>query len=666
MNSKYTNELIHESSPYLLQHAHNPVKWLPWGEKALRKAKEENKFLIISIGYAACHWCHVMEHESFEDESVAELMNTHFVCIKVDREERPDVDQVYMNAVHLITGQGGWPLNALALPDGRPFYAGTYFPKTDWMRMLNHFVEMKQEDFGTILSWAEKITQGIKSLDDMPKFDTIPNWQMQDVDALFGDMLKDLDLQKGGQKRAPKFPMPCNWDFVLQYHALTSNPNALNALKLTLDNMALGGIYDQLGGGFARYSTDENWRVPHFEKMLYDNAQLVSLYSHAYQHTKNPLYANVIRETLNFIEAELTSPEGVFYSSLDADTEGAEGKYYVWTAAEIKSVLGNEAAFFMQYYNVTEEGNWEHGLNVLYCKPTTASETLSLADSERILKAKEKLLAVRVLREKPRLDDKILTAWNALMLSGYVHAYRALGDEKYLITAIKTATFLLTKLISSQYFIPRNYNNGKSEIAGLLDDYAFVIAALIDLYQVSFIEKYLEVAHRLTEYVIANFQDAENGLFFYSHKDYSDLIARQKELSDNVIPASNSEMAKNLFLLGHYYSRQEWIDLSARMLASVSDQLTKNIHFYANWAKLALLMASSPQELALVGADFNRLRKDLDQYYLPQIILMGANKPSNLSLLKGKWKANKTQIYLCRDKVCGLPYSRIEDVLLDL
>lgn len=666
MNSKYTNELINESSPYLLQHAHNPVNWLPWGEKALKKAKEENKLLIISIGYAACHWCHVMEHESFEDTEVADLMNAHFVCVKVDREERPDVDQVYMNAAHLITGRGGWPLNALALPDGRPFYAGTYFPKTEWLRMLNHFVEMKQQDFGNMLSWADKITQGIKSLDDIPKFDTVPNWKMQDINMLFTHLLADLDMQKGGQKSAPKFPMPCNWDFVLQYHALSDNPKALKAVTLTLDNMALGGIYDQLGGGFARYSTDEDWRVPHFEKMLYDNAQLVSLYSHAYQLTKKPLYKNVIQETLAFVEAELTSPEGMFYSSLDADSEGVEGRYYVWTAAEIKSVLGAEADLFMQYYNVSEDGNWEHGVNVLYRNPSEANFVVDASTLDKIQNAKEKLLAVRNEREKPRLDDKVLTSWNALMLSAYVHAYRALGDEQYLITAIKTATYLLTKVISSQYFISRNCKNGKSEIAGLLDDYAFVIAALIDLYQVSFIEKYLDVAHRLTEYVIAHFQDEENGLFFYTHKSYSDLIARQKELSDNVIPASNSEMAKNLFILGHYYSRQEWIDLSTQMLATVSDQLSKNINFYANWAQLALLIASSPQELALVGTDYSRLRKELDQYYLPQIILMGANKPSNLSLLRGKWKANKTQIYLCKDKVCGLPYTKIEDVLLDI
>lgn len=666
MKSRYTNNLINESSPYLLQHAHNPVQWQAWGKEPFEQARKENKLVIVSIGYAACHWCHVMEHESFEDEAVASFMNEHFVCVKVDREERPDVDQVYMNAAHLITGRGGWPLNALALSDGRPFYAGTYFPKVEWMRMLNHFVDMKQQDMGAILSWAEKITQGIKSLDDMPKFESIPSWEMENIDSLFQDLSADFDLSKGGQQGAPKFPMPCNWEFVLQYSALSKNPEAIKSLERTLDQMACGGIYDQLGGGFARYSTDENWRVPHFEKMLYDNAQLVSLYAHAYQFTRKPLYAEVIRQTLAFVEAELTSPEGTFYSSLDADSEGVEGKYYVWTALEIKEILGADAEFFMQYYNVTDEGNWEHGLNVLYRNPAEAHVGLSHEKQEILEACKQKLLEKRALREKPRLDDKILTSWNALMLSAYVHAYRALGDESYLITAIKGATYLLTKVISSQHFISRNSKKEKSEIAGLLDDYALVIAALIDLYQVSFVEKYLDVAEKLTEYVITNFQDKENGLFFYTHKDYADLIARQKELSDNVIPASNSVMAKNLYVLGHYFFRDEWVNLSAQMLATVSAQVSKNIYFYANWAQLALLIAYSPYELAIVGQNFNKMRKELDKFYLPQIILMGANKPSNLSLLRGKWKPSVTQIYLCRNKVCALPYKYLDEVLAHL
>ncbi|NRA12842.1 MAG: thioredoxin domain-containing protein, partial [Crocinitomicaceae bacterium] len=362
---KYTNELIHESSPYLLQHAHNPVNWYPWGDKALKKAKDENKMLIISVGYSACHWCHVMEHESFEDTVVAKIMNDNFVCIKLDREERPDVDQIYMTAAQIITGRGGWPLNVLALADGRPFYAGTYFAKEQWMQVLEYFKNIQNTDPQKLIVEAEKITQGINSSENVLFNSNEVDFHMRDLNESFNLAKTNFDFIKGGGLNAPKFPMPSAWEYMLHYSYISKNAEALRAVEATLDNMAFGGIYDHVGGGFARYSTDTDWHVPHFEKMLYDNSQLVSLYTHAWQKTKNPLYKKVVDETLVFVEREMTSSEGGFYSSLDADSDGEEGKFYVWTKKEIDKALGENAAVFNAYYDVTEIGNWEHGKNIL-------------------------------------------------------------------------------------------------------------------------------------------------------------------------------------------------------------------------------------------------------------------------------------------------------------
>ena len=362
---KYTNQLINESSPYLLQHAHNPVNWYPWGKKALEKAKNENKLIIVSIGYAACHWCHVMEHESFEDEEVAQYMNEHFVCIKVDREERPDIDQVYMNAVQLLVGNGGWPLNCITLPDARPIYGGTYFPKKQWIHMLKQLQEFVKENPDKAEEQASAITKGVRSSEIIQLNNEKKKYSKNDLITIFNNWKGNIDFINGGHNGAPKFPLPVGYEFLLHYHYLSKNEDALKAVTTTLDKIADGGIYDQIGGGFARYSTDAIWKVPHFEKMLYDNAQLVSLYSHAYQFTKNKKYKIIISETLDFIKREMTSKEGGFYSSLDADSEGEEGKFYVWTKKEIEKVLGENAPIILDFYNVTNAGNWENS-NILY------------------------------------------------------------------------------------------------------------------------------------------------------------------------------------------------------------------------------------------------------------------------------------------------------------
>jgi uncharacterized protein len=676
----YTNDLINESSPYLLQHAHNPVNWYPWGDQALQKASAENKMLIISIGYAACHWCHVMEHESFEDAEVAKLMNENFICIKVDREERPDVDQVYMNAAQLITGRGGWPLNAMALADGRPFYAGTYFPKDKWMNMLAYFVDMQQTKPDALEKSAAQVTQGIHVTEKVTFKETQKEFSITDLDKQFETWKNNIDFTRGGENRAPKFPMPSAWQYLLHYNYLTNNEEALKALTVTLDNMALGGIYDHLQGGFARYSTDANWHVPHFEKMLYDNAQLITLYAQAYQLTKNPLYKKTVYETLDFVMQELTSADGAFYASLDADSEGVEGKFYVWTKAEVDDVLAADAAIFSAYYNITADGNWEHGNSILLRNETdeTIAEAFTITVEElknKIDAAKIKLLKIRSERIKPGLDDKILSSWNALMITGYSKAYRVFNEERFLTAAITNANFLLQHAIcqhgltsSSDHVaadgqMTRNYKNGKSSINALLDDYAFTIAAFIELYQATFDEKWLAEADKLTVYASAHFFDDESKMFFYTHNQYSNLIARKMELSDNVIPSSNSEMAKNLFLLGHFLNKDEYVSKAKQMLINVEADVQRNIYFYANWGMLQALFTSPLYEVAILGDDFKNKRQQFDEHYLPDVILLGGNTAGKLALLENKMLDGQTMIYVCRDKSCELPVVEVEEAL---
>ena len=667
-NPEYTNALIDESSPYLLQHAHNPVNWYPWGDKALQKAQAENKMLIISIGYAACHWCHVMEHESFEDAEVAKLMNENFICIKVDREERPDVDQVYMNAVQLITGRGGWPLNAITLADGRPFYAGTYFPKDKWMNMLAYFVDLQKKQPQDLEKSAAQVTQGIHVTERVTFKETGKEFSTADLDKQFETWKPNIDFIRGGENRAPKFPMPSAWQYLLHYHYLSKNKDALKALTITLDNMAMGGIYDHLQGGFARYSTDANWHVPHFEKMLYDNAQLVTLYAQAYQLTKNPLYKKTVYETLDFVKQELTSADGAFYASLDADSEGVEGKFYVWTKEEVDNALEDDAKLFSTYYNITAEGNWEHGNSILLRNEThqSVAERFNISVYEvnrKINAAKAKLMQIRNARIKPGLDDKILSSWNALMITSYTKAYRVFGEAAFLETAVTSANFLLQHAIAADGEMTRNYKNGKASINALLDDYAFTIAAFIELYQATFDEQWLIQADKITGYTLEHFFDTTSGMFFYTHNQYADLIARKMELSDNVIPSSNSEMAKNLFLVGHFLNKDEYISKAKQMLINVEADVQRNIYFYANWGMLQALFTSPLYEVAIMGDDFKNKRQQFDEHYLPNVILLGGNADSKLALLENKMVNGQTTIYVCRDKSCELPVGEVEKAL---
>ena len=657
------NSLINETSPYLLQHANNPVNWFGWNEKTLAKAKEENKMLLISIGYAACHWCHVMEHESFENDEVAKVMNENFICIKVDREERPDVDQIYMNAAYLINGNGGWPLNALAMPDGKPFFAGTYFPKENWIRLLEYFAAIYKNEPQKLQDQAENVSKGIRDIEHLPMNTTPVFFSENDLSKMFFLFQKKIDFEYGGTKRGMKFAMPSIWEFLLQYYYFAKSKECLNAVEITLNNMANGGIYDQVGGGFSRYATDAKWHVPHFEKMLYDNAQLVSLYSHAFQVTKNPLYKKVVYETLEFINRELTSPEGGFYSSLDADSEGEEGKYYVWSEKEIKEILKDEASFYLDYYGITEKGNWEENKNIPDANFGKKDFSVNKEIRQKLISLNKSLFEEREKRVRPATDDKILTSWNALMAKGFMDAYKAFGEKMFLNSGKRNIDFLLKKIFTENNSLFRNYKNGKATIHAFLDDYAFFITALIEYYEVSFDESYLQKANALTEYVITHFFDKESGMFLYTNAQFSNLIARKMEVTDNVIPSSNSEMAKNLFLLSQYFDNKDYEEKSIQMIKNVSDDLLKNLGYYSNWAQGMLLQIYPAVEIAIAGKDWEERLRTLQKDYLPNIIYSGGENEGSLSLLENKLIEGKTMIYVCKNKSCHLPVENVEDAL---
>lgn len=664
----FTNELINQSSPYLLQHAHNPVNWYPWSKEALSKARAENKLIIVSIGYAACHWCHVMEHESFEDPEVAALMKEHFISIKVDREERPDVDQVYMNAVQLLTGSGGWPLNCITLPDGRPIYCGTYFPKERWMEMLSKVSEFVKNNPEKAEKQAEALTRGVRANELIQLSTSKESFSKDELNQVFRSWKSHIDFSDGGFSKAPKFPMPVGFQFLLQYYYHTGDPKSLEAVTTTLDKMADGGIYDQIGGGFSRYSTDGNWKVPHFEKMLYDNAQLVSLYAAAFQLTKNPKYKAIVVETLAFIRRELTSDGGSFYSSLDADSEGEEGRYYVWTADEIKNALGDQASLLTDYYNMTDKGNWENGDNILYKSGNGKQvagkfKITEMELAQRISKSKSTLLQERSKRVRPPLDDKSITSWNALMIKGYVDAYRVLDDIGYLEAAVKNATLINSKLKSADGRLSRTFKNDKATINGFLDDYAFTIEAFISLYQATFDERWLTEAHTLTEYAIAHFFDKESGMFYYTSDEDPALIVRKMEVNDQVIPASNSTMAKNLFVLGKYLYRDDFIQKSNQMLLNVREDALKGGVYYANWDILLAWFTYAPYEVAIIGGNHESLRKEFDKHYLPNVLLSGGPDDGELALHENKLIPGQTTIYVCENKICKRPTQTTDEAL---
>ena len=669
----HANHLIHASSPYLLQHAHNPVSWYPWGEEALQKARDEDKPIIVSIGYSACHWCHVMERESFENEAIAQLMNEHFVCIKVDREERPDIDQVYMEALHAMGLQGGWPLNVFLLPDQRPFYGGTYFPAGDWGQLLQQIGKVYKEQYNELANSAAGFMQSIAT-DEVKRFGLVTTGSEHtkaELHAAFEKTALDFDPLQGGMNRAPKFPMPVIYTFLLREYAANQNQTALDHTCLTLDKMALGGIYDQAGGGFARYATDTDWFVPHFEKMLYDNGQLTALYSEAYQATQSELYKETVYQTIDWLEREMLDESGGFYSALDADSEGEEGKFYLWKTWEFRDLLGPEAALFIRYYNLSEKGNWEPGKNILFRSKTdehfAKEQGLELSEwKNKVQQANRKLLKARANRPKPGLDDKILAGWNGLMSYGLAKAYEAFHEPRFLQLAENNMRFVLGKMrIGTRLY--RNYKGGKAGITAYLEDYAAVIQALVALYEVTFDENWLHEAKALTEYTIDHFADRDEGFFFFTDDRAEKLIARKKEIFDNVIPSSNSLMAHNLYRMGILLNENRYTQLAVDMANRVKQQFITAPRYLTHWGSLFSMLSYPTAEIVTVSKKPAEAIALLGKKFLPNKVVAGkkAGAESSLALLQGRDLINdKDTFYLCHNKVCQLPVNSLE--MLDI
>lgn len=660
------NKLQNESSPYLKQHAHNPVHWYPWGSEALDKAKQENKLIIISVGYSACHWCHVMERESFENDAIAQTMNNFYVSIKVDREERPDIDQIYMIAVQLMTNAGGWPLNVICLPDGRPIYGGTYFKSHDWQNVLLQIAKLWEESPQTAIEYAEKLTEGISRSERLPILDIPKEYSLLDLKSVVLPWKEDFDLIYGGYRRSPKFPLPNNWLFLLKYATAAQDDTVLAHVHFTLQEIAQGGIYDQIAGGFARYSVDNKWHVPHFEKMLYDNGQLISLYSEAYQAKPTLLYKNIVFETIEWAIREMKADNGGFYAALDADSEGVEGKFYTFQAEEF-DILGEDADLVKGYYNISNEGNWEEektNIPFISKKSIQLLQDVGIPTEEwdnKLKNVKKTLLDYRSQRVRPGLDNKQLTTWNALMLKGLVDAYRVFQVDKYLQTALGIAYFI-EKECKQQHTLLHQPQDSNRKIEGFLDDYAFTIEAFISLYESTFDESWLTKAQELAETAITLFYDQEAKTFFYTANNAEELIARKSETMDNVIPASSSTIVRQLYKLGILLDNENYTALADQVFANVFPHIKSYGSGYSNWAIQLVEHVYGTYEIALTGSDALSWRQELDRnLYIPNKITLGGTK-STLPLLLNRQDI-QSKAYLCINKTCSLPQESIANLI---
>lgn len=669
------NHLIHETSPYLLQHAHNPVDWYSWNETALKKARDENKPIFLSVGYSSCHWCHVMEHESFENDDIAKIMNENFVSIKVDREERPDLDDIYQKVCQMVTGQGGWPLSVFLTPDQKPFYVGTYFPVLD---------NYGRPGFGSILrqlaqAWKEK-PQDVKKaaenfMTNLQKAEliTIPaKLEKSILDEAAVNLIQIADNTFGGFGSAPKFPNAANLSFLLRYSKISKIAKFSEFVLKTLNKMGKGGIFDQIGGGFHRYSTDARWLVPHFEKMLYDNALLPTVYAEAYQITKDPFYLEVIKKTLDFIISEMTSPEGGFYSALDADSEGEEGKYYVWKKKEIRDVLGADAEVFCLYYDVTDGGNFE-GHTILNNNISTSSVAFHFGITEDkvrqvISEGTKKLLYVRSMRIRPGLDDKVLTSWNALMISAFAKGYRVTDEKSYLDAAEKCVSFIEKNLISGTQLL-RTYKNGKAKLQAYLEDYAYLINALVDVFEISSNPKHLELATKLANHMVEHFWDEKNNSFYFTADDHEQLIIRPKNNYDLSMPSGNSVAANCLLNLYHLTQEKRFLEIATNVMESFAIAAAENPFGFGYLLNTIYLYLQGPTEITLINPINKQIYDFATKGFLPEAILVVVQNEENLKALSkhsffaGKeFVADKTIVFICKNFSCSLPLQTIPEI----
>jgi uncharacterized protein YyaL (SSP411 family) len=668
------NNLIHETSPYLLQHAENPVNWYGWNEEALQKAKDENKPIFLSVGYSACHWCHVMAHESFENNDVAEFMNENFVNIKVDREERPDIDDIYQKACQITTGQGGWPLSVFLTPDQKPFYVGTYFPVLD---------SYGRPGFGSICrqlaqAWKEKPKDIEKSAESfihaLHKTEkiTIPTkLERTLLDEAAMNLFQLGDPTYGGFGSAPKFPNAANISFLFRYAKMANLPKFNEFALKTLNKMAKGGIFDQIGGGFHRYSTDTKWLVPHFEKMLYDNALMPVNYCEAYQITKDPFYLDILQKTLDFVLREMTSSEGGFYSAYDADSEGVEGKFYVWTKQEIKEILGSDADIFCLYFDVTDGGNWE-GNSILCNNLNLSTVAFNFGISEQkvheiINSCSTKLLEVRSKRISPGLDDKVLVSWNSLMITAFAKGYRVTNDVRYLDAAKNCISFIEKNLFVDDNLL-RTYKNDTAKINGYLEDYSYFVNALLDVFEIEPNSKYLKLALKLGHHLINHFWDSENNSFFMTSDDHEKLIIRPKSNYDLSLPSGNSVSSFVMLRLYHLSQEQHFLDIAMKIMESQAQIAAENPFGFGYLLNTLSLYLEQPIEITVINSENSELCKSLFTNYLPNSFMVTIQNPDQLKNLSeypfftGKSFEDKTSVFICKNFTCSLALRTLDEV----